>query len=83
MNRVITILLAGYLVLPATVSAAEIPGQLRVSATVPPKACHFPDTCKPVPDHVKTMVKVSKQGVQYIGSPPEISEKDGRLIIIF
>lgn len=83
MKRVITILLAGYLILPAAVSAAEIPGQLRVSAIVPPKACHFPEICKPVPDHVKTMVKVSKQGVHYIGSPPRVSEKDGQLTIIF
>ncbi len=83
MTRVITTFLAGYLMLHASVSAAEASGQLGVSATVPPKACRFPDTCKPVPRDAKTMVKVSKQGVHYIGSPPEVSEKDGRLTIIF
>lgn len=83
MTRVITIILAGYLVLYASVSAAEASGKLGVSATVPPKACRFPDTCKPVPHNAKTRVKVNKQGVHYIGSPPNVSEKDGRLTITF
>lgn len=83
MKRVITTILAGYLLLNSPVSAAEASGQLGVSATVPPKACRFPDTCKPVPHNAKTMVKVNKKGVHYIGSMPEVSEKDGRLIITF
>jgi hypothetical protein len=83
MKCVFTILLAGFFMLPAAVSAAETPGQLKVSATVPPRACHFPDQCKPVPRQLKTMVKVSNRDVHYIGSPPDISEKDGRLIIAF
>jgi hypothetical protein len=83
MKCVVTILLAGYLILPAAVSAAEGSGQLRVSATVPPKACQFPDVCKPVPNDAETKVTVNQEGVRYIGSPPQISEKDGRLTITF
>ena len=83
MKRVLTILLAGYLMLNANSSAAESSAQLRVSATVPPKACQYPDTCKPVPATIKTSVTVSNEVVRYIGSPPAIAEKDGLLTITF
>lgn len=82
-KRVLTILVAGYLMLNANSSAAESSAQLRVSATIPPKACQYPDACKPVPATIKTSATVNNQVVRYIGSPPAIAEKDGLLTITF
>ena len=57
--------------------------RLRVSATVPPRPCEFPNSCDPVPATAQTRVVIDKDTVRYVGSTPEVTQKDGLLSVKF
>ena len=57
--------------------------QLRVSATIPPRPCEYPNNCDPVPANTQTKVVVDNEMVSYVGSLPEVTKKDDLMTIIF
>jgi len=67
-------------------ASAEQTIRLRVSATIPPRACEFPDPCDPLPAQLKnvvTSVTVSADSIRYVGSPPEVTKKDDLMTVKF
>lgn len=57
--------------------------ELRVSATVPPPPCEYPERCEPAPKRTKTRVLVDGQSVRYVGFTPEIRKEGGLLKVNF
>ena len=57
--------------------------RLRVSATIPPRPCQFPNICDPVPASTQTKVIVDNGRVSYVGSPPEVKKKDDLMTVNF
>ena len=57
--------------------------ELRVSATVPPPPCQFPDPCEPVTQSATSNVTVTDDTVYYVGSAPTVERKDDLLTVIF
>ena len=71
------------LLLLGNTSIAQQATRLEVSATIPPRACEYPDRCERVGTSAPTMVSVDKGVVHYIGSTPSVTQKDDLLIVIF
>ncbi len=71
------------LLLLGNASIAQQTTRLKVSATIPPRACEYPDRCERVATSAPTMVSVDKGVVYYIGSTPSVTQKDDLLIVIF
>ena len=57
--------------------------QIRVSATILPRPCEFPDNCDPVPASTPTKVIVDNETISYVGSPPEVTRKDDLMTVKF
>ena len=55
--------------------------QLRVTATVPPRACEFPDPCDPASTTTPTRVTIDNERIRYLGSTPTVSV-DGDLLTV-
>jgi hypothetical protein len=72
-----------YLVLASSPLLADRFIELRVSVTVPPRPCEYPNNCDPVPANTQTKVVVDNEMVSYVGSLPEVTKKDDLLTIIF
>jgi hypothetical protein len=60
---------------------AEQTIQLRVSATIPPRACEYPNQCEPAPATAQTKATVDNGTILYVGSAPEVTE-EGDLITV-
>jgi len=71
------------LMLLGPIAPAKQATQLKVSATIPPRSCEYPNPCEPVTQNTLTSVTVDDGVIRYIGSPPLITEKDGLLIVNF
>jgi hypothetical protein len=85
MKRVTLISLA-LLVIAGSQARADQSVQLRVTATIPPRPCDYPDRCDPVPAQMKnvvTSVTVADESIRYVGSPPAVTVKDGVKTVIF
>ena len=72
-----------YLVLACGPLWAEQTIRLRVSATIPPHPCEYPNRCDPVPAATQTKVVVADETVSYVGSPPEVTKKDDLMTVKF
>ena len=72
-----------YLVLASGPLWADQSIRLRVSATIPPRPCEFPNICDPVPANTQTRVVMENEKVRYVGSAPEVTKKDGLMTVIF
>lgn len=72
-----------YLVLASGPLWADQSIRLRVSATIPPRPCEFPNICDPVPANTQTRVVIENEKVRYVGSAPEVTKKDGLMTVIF
>lgn len=57
--------------------------RLRVSATILPRPCEHPHRCDPIPATMQTKAVVDNGVVSYVGSPPEVTTKDGLLTVTF
>ena len=57
--------------------------ELRVTATVPPRPCEYPNRCEPVLITTQSKVVVEQGKVTYRGSRPAVSTKDGLMTIRF
>jgi len=57
--------------------------QLNVSATIPPRACEYPNHCAPVTQSTQTSVTVDDGAIRYIGSSPLVTVEDDLLIVSF
>jgi hypothetical protein len=57
--------------------------RLRVSATILPRPCEYPHRCDPVPAATQTKAIVDNGVVSYVGSPPEVTEKDSLMTVKF
>ena len=72
----------GYLLMLVGIAALAAPSiQLRVSATVPPRACEYPDPCDPVSKAIPSRVTVEDDRIIYLGSTPAV-RVDGDLMIV-
>jgi len=83
MRRTIVFLLCLLLVLASGPLWAEQSIQIRVSATILPHPCEYPNRCDPVPATTQTKAVVDNGVVSYVGSPPEVTEKDGLMTVKF
>ena len=72
-----------YLVLASGPLLADQTIRLRVSATIPPRPCEFPNICDPVSATTRTKVVVDNETIRYVGSPPEVTKKDDLMIVKF
>lgn len=72
-----------YLVLACGPLLAEQSVRIRVSATIPPNSCVFPNTCEPVPANTRTSVVVENETVRYVGSPPAVTMENDLMTVIF
>jgi len=81
MSKAVVIILSA-LVLSSPVSA-EQSIKLRVSATIPPRPCEYPNRCDPVPAATQTKVVVANETVSYVGSPPEVTRKGDLMTVKF
>ena len=85
MKRV-TIISLMLLVSAGSQARADQSIRLRVSATIPPRPCEYQNPCGQSPPQMKNVVTsatVSDQSVHYVGTPPEVTVKDGVKTIIF
>jgi hypothetical protein len=57
--------------------------QLNVSAEVPPRPCQYPEICDPVQADVATTVTIEGGEVHYVGSPPEVTQSEDMLKVLF
>ncbi len=72
-----------YLVLACGPLWADQTIRLRVSATIPPRPCEYPNRCDPVPAATQTKVVVADETVSYVGSPTEVTKKDDLMTVKF
>jgi hypothetical protein len=56
---------------------------LRVTATIPPRPCEYPQACKPVPPGTTSKVTITGEAVSYLGSTPEVRREGDLLIVKF
>lgn len=78
-----SIIALSLLVFASSYVRAEQTIQLRVSATIPPRPCEYPDRCDPAPTATQTKVIVDNGAVRYVGSPPEVTKKDDLMTVKF
>jgi len=71
------------LTLLGPLASAQQATQLKISATIPPRPCEYPNRCEPVTQSTHTSVNVGEGVIRYVGSPPSVTEKDGLLIVNF
>ncbi|MDA1232917.1 MAG: hypothetical protein O2856_19280 [Planctomycetota bacterium] len=62
---------------------AEHAIRLRVSATIPPRPCEFPNRCDPVPAAAQSKVIVDNGVIRYVGSPPAVTQNGDLLTVRF
>jgi len=79
--------LAMFLVVAGSPAIAEESARLKVSATIPPRPCEYPDRCdntaeRPVPA-AATRVVVNAARISYVGSPPTVEKKADLLVVKF
>ena len=77
-----TILLLASLFAGASAVAQQFV-QLRVTATIPPRPCEYPQACKPVPPGTTSRVTITGESVSYLGSTPEVRREGDLLIVKF
>ena len=75
------------LMLACSPVVAEESSRLKVSATVLPRPCEYPDRCENSAGHAvppaATRVVASNEGINYVGSPPTVEKKDDLLVVKF
>ena len=67
----------------AIAAMAQQSRELRVSATIPPKSCRFPDRCDQVDANTLTRLTVKGDVIRYVGSQPKVTRNDGVMTILF
>ena len=72
-----------YLVLATGPLLADQSIRIRVSATIPPPPCEFPDKCKPLPANTQTSVVVDEGKVSYMAPPPEVTTEEDLMTVKF
>jgi hypothetical protein len=71
------------LALLGNIALADQSHRLNVSAIVPPQPCQYPEICEPVQANVATKVTIEDGEVHYVGSPPEVTQSDDLMTILF
>ena len=71
------------LALLGNIALAQQSYQLNVSAEVPPRPCPYPEMCEPVQADVVTKVTIEGGEVHYVGSPPEVTQRDDLMTVLF
>jgi hypothetical protein len=71
------------LVLVSAAAGAQQSITLRVTATVPPRPCEYPQPCAPAPQSTTTRVTVNSEQVRYIGSTPNVTRNGDVLSVKF
>lgn len=56
---------------------------LRVTASVPPPPCEYPQACAPAPAATTSKVTISDGQVRYIGSTPSVTREGEVLTVKF
>jgi len=72
-----------FLSLSGSVAVAQQGKEIRVSATIPPRLCRFPDRCARVGQTATTMLVVDGDIIRYIGSPPLVATANEVMTILF
>ena len=83
LKRTYIVLQWAWLMLLASSSLAQQSTELRVSATVPPPPCEFPDPCEFAAQTAISKVTVDNDSVHYVGSRPTVERQDGVIVVIF
>jgi hypothetical protein len=71
------------LALLGNIALAQQSYQLNVSAEVPPRLCQYPEICEPVQADVATKVTIEGGEVHYVGSPPQVTQSDDLMTVLF
>ena len=64
-------------------AAASQSVELRVSATIPPQPCQYPQICEPAPQDARSKMVFSGGSVFYVGSTPEVRIAGDLVKVIF
>jgi len=78
---VIILLLLG--LLNGAGAAAQQSIRLRVTATIPPRPCEYPQPCEAAPSQTTSSVIVDEQTIRYVGTTPDVSREGDLLVVIF
>jgi hypothetical protein len=57
--------------------------ELRVTATIPPQPCQFPETCEQAPSNAPSKLIVSDGSIYYVGSAPSVRTSGDLVSVIF
>ena len=76
-------LLCSVLMLPATTLVADQSVEIRVSATIPPRFCEYPNQCDQVFVNGVTRLFVQGETIRYIGPRPLVIKSFDTMIILF
>ena len=83
LKRIVKSLQLACLMLLANITMAEQTIQLRVSATIPPRPCQYPNHCELVEPSATTKVTVDDGVIRYVGSPPSVTQTEELITILF
>jgi len=72
-----------WLALLGNIALANQSYQLNVSATVPPRPCQYPEICEPAQADAATRVTIEDGEVLYVGSPPEVTQSEDLMTVMF
>lgn len=83
LNQVLRLLPWLCLMLLGNIAAADQTLELRVTATIPPRPCQYPDRCKPLESDTATKVVVENGVIHYLSSVPTVTKTDDMLTVLF
>ena len=72
-----------FLIWPASLLVANQSRDIRVSATIPPRLCQYPNACAQVVENKLTKLVVQDQTIRYIGASPLVVTSAETLTILF
>ena len=77
------VLFCAILIWPANLLVANQSRELRVSATIPPRFCQYPNECDQVGANSVTRLIVQGETIRYIGSRPLVITSFDTMTILF
>ncbi len=83
LERIYIILKWTWLILLAGNSLAQQSVEVRISATVPPLPCDFPELCEAAPQSAGSKVTIEGNSVRYVGSRPAVTQHGDVIMVIF
>jgi len=82
-SKIAIAIVVAALLLVTSVATGQARGRMRVTAVIPPQICLYPGACSALPGGIATRVTIDHEEIRYLGSRPNVTEKDGLLQVVF